>query len=180
METVLDHQRPVRLVPSELSFGFEQRVQLPAYILQSKFIVALDKMVNTCTKTFSAPSGVSPCTEDIFRIDWKLTPEPFSIDGWVQFAKDKHLDVGSDPMQYQGLPRLQLAYFERCFSFNVNVYHLRDDGVALAVYKSRCHFDDTMHVNQFDHHLSCISNLPAYTQKYQCAPATDTFSTSTT
>lgn len=44
---------------------------------------------------------------------------------------------------------------------------LHDDRVALSVYKSRCHFDDTMHVNQFDHHLSYISNLPGYTQKYQ-------------
>jgi hypothetical protein len=67
--------------------------------------------------------------------------------------------VGSDPMQYQGLPRHQMVYFERCFSINVNVYHLRDDSVALAVYKSQCHFDDTMHVNQFDHHLSYIFNL---------------------
>ena len=60
-----------------------------------------------------------------------------------------------------------MAYFERCIEINVYVYHLRDDGVALIVYKSRCLFDDTMHVKQFDHHLSYISNLAAYTQKYQ-------------
>lgn len=80
-------------------------------------------------------------------------------DRWVQFSNDKHLDEVSDPMKYQGLPLHQVAYFERCFQTNVN--HLRDDGVALTVYKSRCHFDDTMHVNQFDHHLSFISNVPA-------------------
>ncbi|CAG2202431.1 unnamed protein product [Mytilus edulis] len=50
----------------------------------------------------------------------------------------------------------------------VNMYHLRDDGVALIVYKSRCHYDNTMHVNKFDHYLSYISNLVMYTQKYQC------------
>ena len=27
-------------------------------------------------------------------------------------------------------------YFERCFGTNVNVYHLRDDRIALTVYKS--------------------------------------------
>jgi hypothetical protein len=89
-------------------------------------------------------------------------------DRWVQFSKDKDLDVYVDTATFPGLPLHQMAYFERCFQTNVNVYHLRSDGVALTVYKSRCHFDDTMHVNQFDHHLSYISNLPAYTQKYQC------------
>ncbi|CAG2213159.1 unnamed protein product [Mytilus edulis] len=86
------------------------------------------------------------------------------FDRWIQFAADKQLDSTN----FQGLPLHQMAYFEHCFSINVNVYHLRDDGVALTVYKSRCHYDDTMHVNQFDHHLSYIANLPAYTQKYQC------------
>lgn len=88
------------------------------------------------------------------------------FDRWVQFASEVQLDV--DSTKYQGLPIHQMAYFERCFEINVNVYHLLGDGVALAVYKSRCHYKDAMHVNQFDHHLSYISNLPAYTQKYQC------------
>ena len=86
---------------------------------------------------------------------------------WVEFAKDKELDVYDNPADFAGLLLHQMAYFERCFSINVNVFHMTDDGVALIVYKSRCHYDHTMHVNQFDHHLSYISNLPAYTNKYQ-------------
>lgn len=88
------------------------------------------------------------------------------FDRWVQFASEVQLDV--DSTKYQGLSIHQMAYFERCFEINVNVYHLRDDGVALTVYKSICHYKDAMHVNQFDHHLSYISNLSAYIQKYQC------------
>lgn len=61
-----------------------------------------------------------------------------------------------------------MIYFEHCLKTNVNVYHLRDDSVSLTVYKSWCQYEDTMHVNQFDHHLSYISNLTAYTQTYQC------------
>ena len=47
-------------------------------------------------------------------------------------------------------------------------FQLQEDQSALPVYKSRCHFKDTMHLNLFDKHLSYISNLNAYTQKYQC------------
>ena len=67
--------------------------------------------------------------------------------------------------QYQGLPLDQIAYFEKCFEVNVNI---RDDGVALTVYKSRCHHKDTMNLNIYEHHLSYITNLPTYTQKYKC------------
>ena len=86
----------------------------------------------------------------------------------MQFADGKHFNETADPFQYAGLPLDQMVHFDHCFKTNVNIYHLRDDGVVLTVYKSRCHYRDTMHVNQFDHHPSYISNLQAYAQKYQC------------
>lgn len=87
---------------------------------------------------------------------------------WIQFSPEKQIEVEPDAKKFKGLPLHQMVYFEHCFKTNVNVYHLRDDGVALTVYTSRCQYDDMMHVNQFDHHLSYISNLTAYTHKYQC------------
>lgn len=86
----------------------------------------------------------------------------------MHFAADKHLDVVINPQKYEGLPLHEMAYFEKRFEINVNVFHLRDDDVALTVYKSRCRHNDTMHVNQFGNHLSYISNLPVFPQKYQC------------
>ena len=144
-------------------------VQLPNYILQSKSIVALDTSRNgkhLYTDHLCAFLCLAVHQGD--QSDRLEVHTRALFDRWVQFANDKHLDVGSDPMQYQGLPLHQMAYYEICFQANVNVYHLRDDDVALTIYRSRCHHDDKMHVNQFDHHLSYISNLPAYTKKYQC------------
>ena len=66
----------------------------------------------------------------------------------------------------------QMVYFEKCFAINVNVnvYDLKADGTAISVYKSRCQFADTMHLNMFDmfeHHLSYICNFNSYASKYQ-------------
>ena len=87
---------------------------------------------------------------------------------WVLLNKELYRDVIEDAATFQGLSIDQIAYFEKCFEVNVNIFQLRDDGVALSVYKSLCRHKDSMHLNMFGHHLSYITNLPAYTQKYVC------------
>ena len=100
-------------------------------------------------------------------IIWKHTQKHCFTDG---SSLTKNCTEKSPKMlkQYQGLPLDQIAYFEKCFEVNVNIFQLRDDGVALTVYKSRCHHKDTMNLNIYEHHLSYITNLPTYTQKYKC------------
>lgn len=61
-----------------------------------------------------------------------------------------------------------MVYFETCFGINVNVYDRKADGTALSIYKSICHYTDTMYLNMFEHHLSYISKFTAYASKYQC------------
>lgn len=73
-----------------------------------------------------------------------------------------------DPKRYQGLPLDQLAYFEKCFEVNVNLFSLREDEVVMTVYKSRCHHKDTMNLNMYEHHLSYITNLATYAKKFEC------------
>ena len=138
----------VRFVLYHLNYPLGNAIQLPEYIFQSKSIVALDKNFHNQrhSKDHLCAFRCLAVHREHLR-DRLETQTRVLYDRWIQFANDKHLDVGSDPMQYQGLPLHQIAYFERCFSINVNVYHLRDDCVALTIYKSRCHVNDTMHVN---------------------------------
>ena len=80
---------------------------------------------------------------------------------WVQYMQHKcpENNISLDPKTFKGVELSQLVYFEKCFQINVNVFRLQEDQSALPVYKSRCHFKDTMHLNLFDKHLSYISNL---------------------
>ena len=142
--------------------------QLPDYIKQSKSIIALNKR----------PNGVA--YKDhlcIFRClavhrghlrDHLETYAKTLFGRWVLFSKELYRDVIEDAATFQGLPIDQIAYFEKCFEVNVNIFQLRDDVVALSVYKSLCRHKDSMHLNMFGHHLSYITNLPAYAQKYAC------------
>ncbi|MCK5921339.1 MAG: hypothetical protein KAG66_10385 [Methylococcales bacterium] len=158
----------VRFVLYHLNYPLGNAMQLPDYITSSKSIVSLNKNLHN-QQFYKDHLCAFRClaVHQGHLKDRLETHTKALFDRWIQFANELQLDV--DPIQYKGLPLHQMAYFERCFQTNVNVYHLRENGVALTIYKSRCHFDDTMHVNQFDHHLSYISNLSAYTQKYQCA-----------
>ena len=70
--------------------------------------------------------------------------------------------------QFDGVSVENMVYFERCFQINVNIFELSADGTAKYVYKSRCHYKDTMNLNMFEHHLSYISRFNTYASKYQC------------
>ena len=157
----------VRFVLYHLNYPLGSAEQLPDYITSCKSIVALVKSrIGKQLYKYHLCAFRCLTVHRGHLTDTLETHVKDLHDKWKEFARGKHLDV--DPKKFQGLPLHQMVYFERCFYINVNVYHLRDDNVALTVYKSRCHYDDTMHINQFDHHLSYISNLSAYTQKYQC------------
>ena len=83
----------------------------------------------------------------------------------------------TDEMSQEGLKLHQVAYFEKCFKTNVNIFQLNEDGSAFSVYKSRCHHKSTMNLNMFEYHLSYITNLNAYASKYQCRTCERHFST---
>ena len=82
---------------------------------------------------------------------------------WVSYLQ---LDVSQE--DFEGVSLDQMADFEKCFNINVNIYDLKEDGLAQSIYKSRCQFSETMQLNMYQHHLSYISNFNAYATKYQC------------
>ena len=157
----------VRFVLYHLNYPLGRGVQLPDYIKTSKSIVGLDRNREGMMYQDNLCAFRCLAVHQGHHKDSLETHTKALYDRWVQFAKDKHMDV-YDRFDFPGLPLHQMAYFEICFAINVNVFQLRDDAIALTVYKSRCHYKDTMHVNLYEHHLSYINNLPAYTKKYQC------------
>ena len=141
--------------------------ELPDYIKSSRSIVALDKRLDgkpykdnlcgfRCLATHHhGRERIDAHTKAYFK-------------QWVDYINSKEGIVHIDRDHFMGISEEQMAEFEKCFSVNVNVYELQEDGSAFSVYKSRCHHKDTMFLNMFDHHLSYIANIRAYASKYQC------------
>lgn len=158
----------VRVILYHLNYPLGNCEHLPEYITTSKSIVALHKDRNG--RHYKDHLCAFRCLA-VHRGHHKEKLESHTktlYQKWVQFNKTKQVDLPIDPQRYDGLALDQMSYFEKCFQINVNIFHLRDDGVTFTVYKSRCRFKEIMHFNQCDHHLSYISNLEAYSKKYQC------------
>lgn len=141
---------------------------LPDYIKQSKSIIALNKRMDGVAYKDHLSIFRFIAVHRGHRRDHLETYTKTLFGRWVQFYKELYRDVIEDTATFQGLPIDEIAHFEKCFEANVNIFQLRDDGVVLNVYKSMCRYKDTMHLNIFQHHLSYITNLPAYTQRYEC------------
>lgn len=91
---------------------------------------------------------------------------------WMNYLKEnqdnEEKEEFNEIKSFEGVSLEQMALFEKCFSININIYELREDGSALFIFKSRCHFSETMNLNLYQHHLSYISNFNTYASKYQC------------
>ena len=84
---------------------------------------------------------------------------------WIDYLSVKYRDIDPDPKSFQGVQVTEIPDFEKCFNVNVNIYQLRDDNVALPIFKSICRYKDTLHLNLFANNFSYIKNLMRYTKK---------------
>lgn len=75
----------------------------------------------------------------------------------------------SDPKLFPGVDWNDLAHFEDCFKVNVTILELMPDKVAHTRFTSTARYDDSLHVNVYENHLSLISDIERYTQRYRCA-----------
>ena len=84
---------------------------------------------------------------------------------------DKWHDLNYE--EFEGLDINLLYHFELCFKVNINVFEMQADGFCVAKYRSRTCYKlwgkkNTMNLNVFEKHLSYITNLKVYSQKYEC------------
>ncbi|XP_048238897.1 uncharacterized protein LOC124129020 [Haliotis rufescens] len=147
-------------------------VALPDYLKHHKAIIALD--YNKFTKRFyddhlcafrclalhrdpSARQSLEKPTKALYY-------------QWVAYTRDHHLQslYQVRPEEYAGLPPSLLCHFEACFRVNVSVFTLDVTGIAQPVYKSRGLYQEHMYLNQFENHLSLITNMNIYCKRYQC------------
>ena len=151
-----------------LNYTLGTPLELPDYIKVSKSIVALDKR-RYDAKPYDDNLCAFRCLATHRNGHERLeTHTDHYFKQWIEYVNSKEGIVHIDPDQFMGISLDQMADFEHCFSVNVNVYQLQEDGSALSIYKSRCHHKDTVHLNLYEHHLSYISNLNGYASKYQC------------
>lgn len=68
----------------------------------------------------------------------------------------------------KGMLFKDLPLFEQFCKRNVFVYQLNSQQVGVIVHKSLGRFDDDMHLNLYEDHLSYIKNIDVYCKKFEC------------
>ncbi len=99
-----------------------------------------------------------------------------SFEDWVSTYYDQYRDhcmengeeIPEDQEEFPGFDLQLLPEFEKVFDINVDIFQLDEEEVALPIFKSTHRYKDTMYLNLWENHLSLITKLHAYTQKFQC------------
>jgi len=79
------------------------------------------------------------------------------------------------PSKFEGVTLQDIPSLEACFRVNINIFKLHEDSSCSAVYKSPHLFENAMNLNQYGNHLSFITDIQVFCQKFQCSYCTKLF-----
>lgn len=63
------------------------------------------------------------------------------------------------------------------FKVNIDIFELDQEANTHIVYKSPSIYDDQMYLNMYENHLSYITNMKRYANKYVCSLCQKHFTT---
>ena len=83
---------------------------------------------------------------------------------WLNYNKEK----GTEINRFTGVNLSEFCHLELCFKVNINIFELHKKNCCSSVFKSVSSFESTMNLNQYEHHLSYITNMEGYARKFIC------------
>ena len=69
---------------------------------------------------------------------------------------------------FPGIKLSEITKFEDLFQLNVDIFEMQENHSVRIVYRSVGKYDNTMYLNKYQNHLSLITNMSQYTNKYTC------------
>ena len=71
--------------------------------------------------------------------------------------------------EFQGVDLSDVAFLEECFEVSINMYELRASGECTLEYISTENYSQIINLNLYKNHLSLITNLDMYSNRFVCA-----------
>jgi hypothetical protein len=147
---------------------------LPAYLRNSKSILTRQKMRNgqylQKNMCFFSALAQSKCDTPNERVQASIFYRISALfDRWVDYCST-HLPnrVITSMEEYQGFLIDDIPHAEECYSVNINMLELHADGSACSRYHSMTKHDDTVYMNMYQNHISLITNVENYANRYVC------------
>jgi G:T-mismatch repair DNA endonuclease (very short patch repair protein) len=160
-------------VYSQLEFALGKKETLPMYIKQPKSIISLDKdykgnvyQDNLCffrCLSYHLHRELYKSSSR-FRLQFEQRVEKY-FQEYLKYIEKENILVKKP---FQGIDLSIIPEVEICFSININIFKLHEDGTCSAVYKSLLQFGETLNLNLYENHLSYITDFQQYAKKFQC------------
>ena len=139
---------------------------LPNFATKNNNIIALNKQASNRSRYYNDNLCAFRCLA-YHRKSTNLELSTKSLYGKRrQYNTDSKLPT--NPKQFSGLDLNDIPVFEDCFQLQVTITELQETGTVICRYHSIQNYQDEMHLNLYEQHLSYINNFPAYAKKIQC------------
>ena len=144
------------------NYALGSPVELSEHILSSQSILTFQKNPKT-GKPFEDNLCFFRCLARHFDKETKSveTTALSKFQEWLDFK-------GIKAHKFKGITLKNILELENCFQISINVYQLLETKAVIVHYSSIADFEETLHLDLQNGHLSFISNFSIYAQRFQC------------
>ncbi len=143
----------------------------PEYITKNRSIITMGKSYGkeyaNCCIFVALSQYLNP---DVEARNHKMSAKKL-LTQWVSYARKKSLippGPAIKPVDYQGLNWQHIPHFEDCFKVNVIIMSYLESGIVNTKYISPGKNKRNIYLNVYEGHLSWISNIERYANRFQC------------
>ena len=131
--------------------------ELPQFIKQKNCIISMEK--DRHNRLYDDKKCALRCLA--FHLNHKDTGNGYC-------GLEKRTEQLAEQWEEIGLDLMRVPQFEKCFNISVDIYSLCQDGSVIPRYLSEELYPDKIVLNLWDRHLSYVTDVQAYLQKYCC------------
>ena len=156
------------LWPMDYPLGRNEQVELPQYIIANRSIITGFDYAGyeNCCLFVALSQHISPQA----RHPHHKTAVNALLMQWFRYCHAHKVNAGPfcGPQHFKGVEWNHLWHFEQCFDTNLCIMEYLPGKSAVTHYSKQNRFSDTLYLNQYNHHLSYISCIQSYSQRFKC------------
>ena len=97
----------------------------------------------------------------------------YYLNRWICFNK---LPIFSNnSIGFKGVTRDNMSKLQECFNVKIKIFNENDTGCVNLIFDSICSIDAVMYLNNFENHLSYITEFKKFVRKYECKKCSKMF-----
>ena len=104
---------------------------------------------------------------DFCWFDWKCIVNVKYLNQCIKFNQYSYIP-GNSIKKFEGVTIKEMSHLEKCFNLKIDIVSMNSSSSVNVMYKSLYESENIMYLDNYQNHLSYITNYSKFANKFQC------------